>query len=176
MIHDKGTFNMYQFSLRLAGAVLAGILVLAGCGGGSAPSGGLPTACELPLAYANGGTSGNRIDPMAQTIDRQFNPCPIKRVQSLTVGMCIDHPQISELSAQLVFPDGSAQSLIIQNTSGADACRLGGLFLQTTLTSGGLQSLQGLTGNWSLKASDNNPVTTDIGSLVGWSLRAEGLQ
>ena len=112
---------------------------------------------------------------MAQTVDRQFNSCPVKRVQSLRVGMCIDHPQISELSAQLVFPDGSAQSLSIPSASGADACRLGALFLQTTLTSGGLQSLQGLTGKWSLKVTDNNPITTTIGYLVGWSVQAEGL-
>jgi hypothetical protein len=34
-----------------------------------------------------------------------------------------------------------------------------------------------LSGNWSVRVSDNNQVsTTPIGSLVGWSLRAEGLQ
>ena len=176
MIRSKGTLTMRQLSLKLACAVLAGSLVLAGCGGGSPSTGGSTDFCELPLAFANGGTSGTRIDAVAQTVDRQFNPCPVKRVQSLTVAMCIDHPQINELSAQLVFPDGSAQSLSIQSASSAGTCRLGGLFLQATHTSGGLQSLQGLTGNWSLKVTDNNPITTTIGSLVGWSLRAEGLR
>lgn len=167
---------MHHFYLKLACAGLAGTLILAGCGGGSTPSGSDAATCELPLAYANAGTSGNRIDPVGQTVDRQFNPCAIKRLESLTVGICLNHPQTNELSAQLVLPDGSVQSLNIQNANSAGACLIGGQLLQTTLPTASLQTLQGLSGQWSLKVTDNNPVTTTIGSLVGWSLRAEGLQ
>ena len=128
------------------------------------------------MAYANGGTSGNRIDPVAQTVDRQFNPCGIKRVQSIAVGICINHPRTDELSAQLVLPDGSAQRLNIQNSNSAGTCLIGGQLLQATLAPSNLQPLQSLSGNWSLKVTDNNAATTTIGTLVGWSFHAEGLQ
>jgi hypothetical protein len=177
MIRFKGKFNMRQFSFRLACVGLVGSLILAGCGGGSPSSGGSAAVCELPLAYANGGSSGNRIDAVTQTINRQFNPCPIQRVQTLTVGVCVDHSQINELSAQLFLPDGTAQNLNIQNANSAGTCLISGQLLQTTLTSNNLQSLRSLSGNWSVRVSDNNQVSiTPIGSLVGWSLRAEGLQ
>lgn len=178
MIRPKGNFYMRLFSSKLVCISFTISLVLAGCGGGgSASSGGSTAVCELPLAYANGGSSGNRIDTAAQTINRQFNPCAIQRVQTLTVGVCLDHAQINELSAQLLLPDGSAQNLNIQNGNSAGACLISGQLLQTTLTSNSLQSLRSLSGNWSVRVTDNNQFTaTPIGSLVGWSLRAEGLQ
>ena len=168
---------MCQIRFGLLFAALAGILVLAGCGGGSAPSGGIPSACELPLAYANGSTSGTRIDAVAQTLNRQFNPCAIQRIQTLTVGVCIAHSDISELDTQLVFPNGTLQNLSLQSASNTCTGLIGGQLFQTILTSNSLQSLQSLTGNWSVKVTDNNQTTTTpVGSLVGWSLRAEGLQ
>ena len=178
MIRPKGSFNMRQFSLKLVCISFTISLVLAGCGGGgSTSSGGSVAVCELPLAYANGGSSGNRIDTVAQTINRQFNPCAIQRVQTLIVGVCLDHAQINELSAQLLLPDGTAQNLNIQNANSAGACLISGQLLQTTLSSSSLQSLRSLSGNWSVRVTDNNQTTTTpTGSLVGWSLRAEGLQ
>jgi hypothetical protein len=176
MIRFKGNFNMRQFSFRLAYVGLVGSLILAGCGGGSPSSGGSAAVCELPLAYANGGSSGNRIEPMAQTTNRQFNPCAIQRIQTLTVGVCIAHPDINELNTQLVFPNGTTQSLSLQSAANTCPGVIGGQLFQTTLTSNNLQTLQSLTGNWSVKVTDNNPITTTIGTLVGWSLRAEGLQ
>jgi hypothetical protein len=178
MIRSKGTLNMRQFSLKLAFAGLAGSLVLAGCGGGSPSTGGTKDFCELPLAYADGRSngSGNRIEPMAQTVNRQFNPCEIQRIQTLTVGVCIAHPDINELNTQLLFPNGTAQSLSLQSASNTCSGVIGGQLFQTTLTSNNLPSLQSSTGNWSVKVTDNNPVTTAIGTLVGWSLRAEGLR
>lgn len=178
MIRPKGSFNMRQFSLKLVCISFTISLVLVGCGGGgSTSSGGSVAVCELPLAYANGGSSGNRIDTVAQTINRQFNPCAIQRVQTLTVGVCLDHAQINELSAQLLLPDGTAQNLNIQNANSAGACLISGQLLQTTLSSSSLQYLRSLSGNWSVRVTDNNQTTTTpTGSLVGWSLRAEGLQ
>lgn len=177
MIRSKGTFNMRQFSLKRACAVVASTWVLAGCGGDGASSGGSGSPpCDLSMAYADGGTSGRRIDPVAQSIGRQFSNCAIKRVQSLTVGICMAHTQINELSAQLVLPDGSAQNLNLQNISATCPGLIGGQLFQSTLTSTSLQSLQGVSGNWSVKVTDNNLATTSIGSLVGWSLRAEGQQ
>ena len=182
MIRAKGTFNMRQFSLRLPCVGLASILVLAGCGGGSPSTEGSTSkevsihVCELPLAYADGLNSGNRIASMAQTVNRQFNPCAIQRIQALTVGVCLAHPDTNELVTQLVFPNGTPQSLSLQSASSTCPGLIGGQLFQTTLTSNNLQSLQSLTGNWSVKVSDNNPITTTIGTLVGWSLRAEGLQ
>jgi len=177
MIRSKGTLNMRQFSLKLACAGLAGSLVLAGCGGGgSASSLGSAAVCELPLAYANGSSSGNRIDAVAQAINRQLNPCGIQRIQTLTVGICIAHPDINELVSQLVFPNGTTQSLSLQSASSTCPGLIGGQLFQTTLTSNNLPSIQSSTGNWSVKVTDTNLLTTTIGTLVGWSLRAEGLQ
>ena len=177
MIRPKGTLNMRQFSLKLVCVSFGISLVLAGCGGGgSASSGGSAAVCELPLDYADGIYSGRRIEPMAQALNRQFNPCTIQRIQTLTVGVCIAHPQITELSTQLVFPNGTTQSLSLQSASNTCTGLIGGQLFQATLTSNSLQSLQNLTGNWSVKVTDNNQVTTTIGSLVGWSLRAEGLK
>jgi hypothetical protein len=179
MIRSKGTLNMRQFSLKLACAGLAGSLVLAGCGGGSTATGSSVAVCELPLIYADGRSNGSgyTIAPnMAQTVNRQFNPCTIQRVQTLTVGVCIAHADISELSTQLVFPNGTTQNLSLQSVSNTCPGVIGGQLLQTTLASNNLQTIQSLTGNWSVKVTDNNPVTTTIGTLVGWSLRAEGLR
>ena len=173
MIRSKGTFNMRQFSLKLA---CAGSLVLAACGGGSGSNGSSVDSCELRPAYADGKTSGIRIENEAQTLHRQFNPCAIKRVQTLTVGVCIEHPQTTELSTQLVFPNGTTQNLSLQSASSTCPGLIGGQLFQATLPSNSLQSLQSLTGNWSVKVTDNNPATTTIGTLVGWSLRAEGLK
>jgi subtilisin-like proprotein convertase family protein len=113
---------------------------------------------------------------MAQTVNRQVNPCAIQRVQTLTVGVCIAHADISELSTQLFFPNGTTQNLSLQSVSNTCPGVIGGQLFQTTLASNNLQTLQSLTGNWSVKVTDNNPVTTTIGTLVGWSLRAEGLR
>jgi hypothetical protein len=178
MIRSKGTLNMRQFSLKLAFAGLAGFLVLAGCGGGGSASSSASSviSCELRPAYADGGTSGIEFLTVAQAVNRQFNPCDIRQVQSLTVSVCIAHQQITELSTQLVFPNGTTQNLSIQSVSNTCPSLIGGQLYQATLTSNSLQSLQSLTGNWSVKVTDNNPVTTTIGTLVGWSLRAEGLR
>ena len=178
MIRPKGTLNMRQFSLKLVCVSFAISLLLAGCGGGgSTSSGGSAAVCELPLAYANGSSSGTRIDNVAQTINRQFNPCAVQRIQTLTMGVCLDHAQINELSAQLLLPDGTEQNLNIQNANSAGTCLISGQLLQTTLSSNSIQSLPSLSGNWSLRVTDNNQnTTTPTGSLVGWSLRAEGLK
>ena len=177
MIRSKGTLNMRQFSLKLAFAGLAGSLVLAGCGGGSASSSGSSViSCELRPAYADGGTSGIGFETVAQAVNRQFNPCDIRQVQSLTVSICIAHPQITELSTQLLLPNNTTQNLNLQGVSNTCPGLISGQLFQTTLTSNNLQTLQSLTGNWSVKVTDNNPITTAIGTLVGWSLRAEGLR
>lgn len=132
--------------------------------------------CTLPMAYANGAASGNRIEPVAQAVNRQFNPCPMRQVQTLTVGLCLDHQQVSELTAQLVLPHGTTPSLTPLGPS-TGACLITGQLYQTTLHAGSLQSLRSLEGLWSVKVQDQNQVTTTpTGSLVGWSLRAEGLE
>jgi subtilisin-like proprotein convertase family protein len=113
---------------------------------------------------------------MAQTVNRQFNACGIQRIQTITVGVCIAHQDINELETQLVFPTGTTQSLILQNASNTCPDLIGGQLFQTTLTANNLQSLQSLAGNWSVKVTDNIQATTNIGTLVGWSLRAEGLR
>jgi hypothetical protein len=168
---------MRHFPLKLVCTGLTGILFLTACGGGSNPAGGSSTQCLLPLAYADGMSSGIRIDPQAQAVNRQFNACSIQRTQSLNVGLCLGHSQISELSAQLLMPNGTLLSLPLQGVNSAGACLVGGQLYETTLPANQLQSLTSLQGPWTVRVNDNNPVsTTPIGFLVGWSLQASGLQ
>ena len=133
--------------------------------------------CELPLAYANGSSGGNRIDPETQAVKRQFNPCGLRQIQSLTVGLCIDHQAIQELSAHLVLPNGSTQELDLQGTSIGGNCLISGQLLTTTLTAGSWTALNNIQGDWTVKVRDNiTTSSTPMGYLVGWSLQADGLQ
>jgi hypothetical protein len=173
----KGSIVMRHFPLKLVCTGLTGILILTGCGGGSSPSGGSSTQCLLPLAYADGLSSGTRIDPQAQAVNRQFSACSIQRVQSLNVGLCIGHAQINELSAQLLMPNGTVLNLPLQGVNSPGSCLVGGQLYETTLAANPLQSLTSLQGSWSVRVTDNNLVSTNpVGFLVGWSLQASGLQ
>jgi hypothetical protein len=168
---------MRHFPLKLVCTGLTGILILTGCGGGSSPPGGSNTQCLLPMAYADGISSGSRIDPQAQAVNRQFSACSIQRVQSLNVGLCIGHAQFNELSAELLMPNGAVASLPLQGINSPGACLVGGKLYETTLPAEPLQSLTSLQGPWTVRVKDNNLVSTaPIGSLVGWSLQASGLQ
>lgn len=137
----------------------------------------MATQCELPLKHADGLSSGYRIDPVAQAVPRQFNPCGIQQLQAASVSLCIDHLQIGELSAQLVLPDRNSLNLDLQNASQGGNCPISGRLFTVSLPASPVQAFSGLRGDWSVQVRDNDRVSsTPMGYLVGWSMQAEGLQ
>lgn len=165
---------MHAFSIGL----LCSTLILSACGGADPPR-SIETAatCELPLKYADGMDSGYRISPDALAVPRQFNPCPIRQLVSADVSLCIDHPQINELSAQLILPNQTSLSLEVQQAARGSSCLISGQLFTLPLPLSKLQAFRALEGDWSVKVIDNDTVSsTPMGYLVGWSLQAKGLK
>lgn len=161
-------------------ALLCGAMagLLAGCGGSSSPLPVAPTAaqCDFGLRYANGASSGIAINPEARTVPRQFTPCSLTQIQSGTLGICLQHPDIGELDAQLLGPDGTSLAIDLKAaTRTGAACLDGGSLLNTTLPVAALPRLVSPQGQWSLVVKDLQP-GYGSGSLVGWSLDLRGLQ
>ena len=169
---------MCQIRFGLLCAALAGSLFLSGCGGSDpARPAGMASQCALPLKYADSLSGGYRIDPVAQAVPRQFNPCGIQQLQAASVSLCIDHRQMGELSAQLVLPNQKSLNLDLQTASQGGSCPISGRLFTVTLPASSLQAFSGLKGDWSVNVSDNDRVSsTPMGYLVGWSMQAEGLQ
>lgn len=159
----------------LAACLLGGLL--AGCGGGaSETAASSPTQCEFGLRYANGISSGIALNPEARTVARQFTSCSLKQIQSATLGICLQHPDISELDAQLIQPDGTPLAIDLQSaTRTGSACLDSGTLLNTALPAATLVRLVNPQGQWSLVVTDLKP-GYGSGSLVGWSLDIRGLQ
>lgn len=158
--------------------MLAGMLLLSGCGGGSTPA-TQSLSCELPLKYADGAYSGYSIGPLpTKAVPRQFSACAIRQIQSASVSLCIDHQQIGELSAQMILPGNTVQSLSLPSAqANANGCLLSGKLYTVTLPASALQGLSASQGEWAVSVSDTNQVSaTPVGYLVGWSLRLDGLR
>lgn len=169
---------MCQFRFGFLWAVLVGSLFLSGCGGSdSVQPVGKATQCDLPLKHADGSSGGYSINFEAQAVPRQFNPCAIQQLLMARVGLCIDHRQISELTAQLILPNQSSIDLDLQTAGQGGSCLISGRLFTVSLPVSLLQAFSGLRGDWSVNASDNDRVSsTPMGYLVGWSMQAEGLQ
>lgn len=177
MIRQKGISYMCQKRLGLLCAALAGSLVLLGCGGGdTAAPAGTTKQCELPLKHADGLNGGYRIDPVALAVPRHFNPCSIQQLQEASLSLCIDHQQISELSAQLILPNQTNLGLDLQTATQGAVCLNSGRLLTLSLPVNRLQVFSGLNGDWTVQVRDENSVSsTPMGYLVGWSIQANGL-
>jgi hypothetical protein len=169
---------MCQFRFGLLSAALAVSSFLAGCGGSDpAQPVGKTSQCALPLKHADGLSSGYRIDPVAQTVPTKFTACAMEQALAASLSLCIDHRQISELSAQLILPNQSTLDLDLQKAAQGAACLNTGRLLTLSLPANRLQVFSGLKGDWSVQVRDNDRVSiTPMGYLVGWSMQAEGLQ
>jgi hypothetical protein len=178
MIRQKGTSFMRQIRFVLLSAALAGSLFLSGCGGSDpARPAGMATQCTLPLKHADGLSGGYSINSGAQAVPRQFNPCAIQQLQAASVSLCIDHRQLSELSAQLILPNQSSLELDLQTASLGGSCLISGRLFTVSLPVSRLQTFSGLGGDWTVGVRDNDRVSsTPMGYLVGWSMQAEGLK
>ena len=169
---------MCQIRFRLFCAALAGSFWLMGCGGGgSTQTAGSVTPCEMPLKYADGLNGGYSINTVAQAVPRSFNVCTIQQPLAASVSLCIDHRQMSELSAQLILPNQSSLNLNLQTASLGGSCLISGRLFTVSLPVSRLQTFSGLGGDWTVVVRDNDRVSsTPMGYLVGWSMQAEGLR
>ena len=164
--------------------VLSGLLTACGGGGTSsapAPSGGSGGAlnCSLPLQYANGGTSGLSINPQAVSVDRYLSQCGITQVQSATLTLCTDHPNVSELTAQLRLAGNVLGSFAVASSfSTAKSCLInsGGntSLREFTLSQPDTRGMSPSVGPWSLIVNDTLPTNNQSGYFVAWSLDIQG--
>lgn len=163
---------MHAFKMVL----LCAAFLLYGCGGDdSVRSIGKTPPCELPLKHADGANGGYSINPVVQAVPRQFNTCAIQQIQSASASVCLDHQQVGEISAQLVLPNQTTQILDIQSASVGANCLISGRLYTLTLPLSSLQTIKGLKGDWTVRVSDNNTVSsTPVGFLVGWSMSVAG--
>jgi subtilisin-like proprotein convertase family protein len=168
---------MCQIRFGLLFAALAGSLFLAGCGGSDpARPSAVVSQCALPLKYADGLSGGYSINSVAQAVPRQFTACAMEQALAASVSLCIDHPQMGELSAQLILPNQSSLDLDLQRASQGASCLISGRLFTVSLPASGLQPFSGLRGDWTVRVRDNDRVSnTPMGYLVGWSMQAEGL-
>lgn len=162
---------------------LALTCLLVACGGHGASPDPSPTtavSCTLPLQYADGGQSGIAIAPQARSVDRLPSNCRMPLLQSATLTVCVDHPNRSELSGQLLLAGKSlltfdlSQGILRGHSCLATATANTALleFTANNLASAGLQAD---SGPWSVVINDTVP-NNQTGHFVAWSLELKGLQ
>lgn len=173
----------WMTSLFKTATLLFAALFLGSCGGGgsSPPEASLsPATCELSMFYASGSINGTGYEIrsiLTESVPRQFNPCLLKTIQSASVSLCLDHPQIAELSAQLRLPNNSSVVLNLQTAQPGAACLNTGVLYSIPLRATELPLANSGNLNWTVGVTDTDQVsTTRTGYLVGWSMKIEGLQ
>lgn len=158
---------------------------LTACGGGGGGGGPETTTnptpktavCELQLQYANGSNGGYTINnSLTESVPRQFNTCSIQTIKSASVSLCLDHPQISELTAQLRMPNNITVALDLQNVQPGETCLILGKSFSIPLPINGLPLPTSADRNWTVGVTDTNAVSNQAGYLVGWSMKVEGLE
>jgi hypothetical protein len=166
--------------LRTAACLLVAFLLTA-CGGGSPTTASINESCKISLLYANGfaaGTGSPIRTTLTESSPRNFNPCPLQKITSASVALCLGHPQISELTAQLHMPDNSTLSLTLPTTAPGPACLTGGYLFSVPLQANLLPHPNSGNGNWTVGVTemDETYESSPRGILVGWSMDVEGLK
>ncbi len=160
--------------------------LLASCGGGSAYVPTTPASCSLPLQYTNTATSNGIAIPESTNwsqinteVNRSISSCGLQRIDKLTVALCLQHTDITELRAQLVSSNNSTVSLALQSASQTSACPgldndTRSLLLTTTLQGSSLNNTNQANGLWLVQVRDFVPGYAS-GSFIGWSLQLDGV-
>jgi hypothetical protein len=166
--------------LRTA-ACLVVALLLTSCGGGNSITASIQDSCKIPLLYANGSGTGSGTPirtRLTESAPGKFNPCPLQKINSASVTLCLDHPQISELTAQLRLPDNSTLTLTLPTTASGPACLTNGTPFSVPLLANLLPHPNSGNGNWTVGVIDTNTLSESNprGMLVGWSMSVEGLK
>jgi hypothetical protein len=183
MIRSKGTLNMRQFSLKLAFAGLAGSLVLAGCGGGSAPGPSLTeVSCEQPWSWANGSNLGPqsfsaKSTSLSAEVNWTMQNCNIRQLSSVQLTVCIRHAQTDELSLKLYRGTESTPLTLpkLNQASPSGTCGAGSSGTPWTYTIANTSfNSTNTSQQWRLVILDeiNNQTT---GFFDGWSFSLKGL-
>lgn len=170
---------------KLTAGWLATTVLLASCGGGGSPyTPTTPASCSLALQYAN--ASNNSGIAIAQSDDwtrintevRRSLSCDLQRIQKWSVELCLMHPASDELHARLVSPDDSTVNLPLETAIRTTSCMgqdASHYLLSLTQENGTSANLTQSTGSWLIQVRDTVP-GFGSGTLVGWSLRLEGLK
>ena len=164
--------------LRTAAWLMTAFL-LSACGGASEPTATTPESCAINLLYANGiqnGTGFLITSTLTESVPRKFNPCPIQNVNSAHLNLCLSHPQISELTAQLRMPDNNTITLTLPTNQSGPACLTNGTLFSIPLPANLLPHPNSGNGNWTVGVTDTNTISNQRGHLVGWSMQVEGLK
>jgi len=167
-------------STPIAASLSLAILLVACGGGGPASVPGRPASCPLELLYANGAQSGVSMAPQRASVDRTFNNCPLAQAVSVTLNVCVDHPNPSEVSGELklagnqvyIFPLNAGVvrgSSCLANSGATTSLREYRLNLPSPL------SLPQANGPWQVTLTDNF-TNNQNGFFVAWALDMQGVQ
>lgn len=158
--------------------------LLASCGGGGASPAPTGISCTLGLTtYADATSSGIDIvqSGPTQAVARPLTGCAISSLQSARLRLCIQHSQVSELTAQLTLPiaSGPLGSLMLDpNASSAEIsfCSLSqGNIYTVTLPTTALTAVSSLNTSWNVAVIDQTS-NNQAGKFVSWSLVLAGLK
>jgi subtilisin-like proprotein convertase family protein len=166
--------------LRTAACSTVAFLLTA-CGGGNPTPASIQDNCKISLLYTNGLATGSGTPiktTLTESAPRKFNLCPLQKINSASVTLCLDHPQISELTAQLRLPDNSILPLTLPKTASGPACLTNGIPFSVPLPANVLSHPNSGNGNWTVGIIDTNTlsVSNPRGIFVGWSMHVEGLK
>lgn len=164
-------------------AVVGLIAFLSACGGGTNPGKALsPASCSIALRYADGGTSGlsmSQQSPTAAAVDVTSNSCNLSKLASVVLTVCVQHPELSELTGELRLSGTSlTQFRVTDGEEIGRACLVhsNGVSLRRfTLNNPDLSGLAELSGPWSVVIRDTQSNNLN-GTFIAWGLELEGLQ
>lgn len=178
---QNGKKHLLKMEKRPIALCLFVAVLCVACGGGSTPY--LPStaySCPLPLQYANGDSSGIPIAQQANSVDRSFNNCNLAQVRAITMTLCVDHSDVTELSGELKLADKTIHPFRIQdgamigstclaNSAGNTSLREYNFVLPSNMTP------SQANGPWKLSLTDNL-TNNQTGFFVAWDLRIQGLR
>lgn len=161
--------------------------LLSACGGGaSSPASGTPpdptatpVTCTLALQYADGGSSGIAIAPQALSANRYVGNCKLSQLQGATLTVCVDHPNRSELTGELLLSGTAVTQFqlangVLRGSSCLSTSTASTALLEFTSTQPATAGQSPTGAPWSLRLTDT--VQNNLnGHLVAWALELKGL-
>ena len=156
-------------------------LLLTACGGGSPTTASINESCKISLLYANGFAAGTGTPirtTLTESAPRNFNPCPLQKITSASVALCLNHPQIPALTAQLRLPDNSTLILTLPTTVSGQSCLTNGTLFSVPLPVNFLPHPNSGNENWTVGVIETDTLyeSNPRGIFVGWSMDLVGLK
>lgn len=117
--------------------------------------------------------------PTATSVDVSSNSCNLTKLSSAALTVCIQHPDVSELSGELRLSGSTiAQFRIADGQEINRGCLVFGngvSLRQFSLNNPDLQGLTSLAGPWSVAITDTNRNNLN-GTFIAWGLEMQGLR